>query len=83
VKCPPISPSMLFVKVTITPQTVGPFQPLSAGYVTPAMLKLRPITYSWAVYVNGTPARFVGIIDNVPDEQTAIAPAIMDYDATK
>jgi hypothetical protein len=47
------------------------------------MLKLRPITYSWAVYVNGTPARFVGIIDNVPDEQTAIAPAIMDYDATK
>jgi hypothetical protein len=43
------------------------------------MSKLRPITYSWAVYINGMPVRFVGIIDNVPDEQTA-ARAIMDYD---
>ena len=78
-----ISPSTLFGRVTIVLQTADPFQLIRAGYVTPAMLKLRPITYSWAVYVNGTPARFVGIIDNVSDEQTAIARAIMDYDATK
>jgi hypothetical protein len=31
-------------------------------------------SHSWAVYrVKGTPAELVGIIDNAPDEQTAIA----------
>jgi hypothetical protein len=43
------------------------------------MPKLRPITYSWAVYIKDMPAKFVGIIDNAPDEQTAIARAIAEY----
>ena len=60
-------------------QTADPFQLIRAGYVPPAMPKLRPITYSWAVYVEGMPAKFVGIIDNAPDEQTAIARAIVEY----
>ena len=37
--------------------------------------------HSWAVYhIKGTPAKLVGIIDNAPDEQTAIARAIVEYD---
>ena len=37
--------------------------------------------HSWAVYhIKGTPAELVGIIDNAPDEQTAIARAIVEYD---
>ena len=60
-------------------QTADPFQLIRAGYVTPAMPKLRPITYSWAVYVEGMPAKFVGIIDNAPDAETAIARAIDEY----
>jgi hypothetical protein len=37
-------------------------------------------THSWAVYhLKGTPAKSVGIIDNAPDEQTAIARAIEEY----
>ena len=37
--------------------------------------------HSWAVYhIKGTPAQLVGIIDNAPDEQTAIARAIVEYD---
>ena len=60
-------------------QTADPFQLIRAGYVTPAMPKLRPITYSWAVYVEGMPAKFVGIIDNAPDAETAIARAIEEY----
>jgi hypothetical protein len=37
-------------------------------------------TPSWAVYhLKGTPAKLVGIIDNAPDEQTAIARAIEEY----
>jgi hypothetical protein len=45
------------------------------------MPKLRPIrqTYSWAVFIKDVPAKFVGIIDNAPDEQTAIARAIVEY----
>ena len=36
--------------------------------------------HSWAVYhIKGTPAKLVGIIDNAPDEQTAIARAIEEY----
>jgi len=47
--------------------------------------RLRPIkqkqTHSWSVYhLKGTPAKFVGIIENAPDEQTAIARAIVEFD---
>ena len=36
--------------------------------------------HSWAVYhIKGTPAKLVGIIDNAPDEKTAIARAIEEY----
>jgi hypothetical protein len=37
--------------------------------------------HSWAVFhIKGTPAKLVGIIDNAPDAQTAIARAIVEYD---
>jgi hypothetical protein len=37
--------------------------------------------HSWAVYhIKSTPAKLVGIIDNAPDEPTAIARAIVEYD---
>jgi hypothetical protein len=50
------------------------------------MPKLRPIKqqqpggHSWCVYdIKETAAKFVGIIDNAPDEQTAIVRAILEY----
>jgi hypothetical protein len=42
--------------------------------------KHLPRGHSWAVYhLKGTPAKLVGIVDNAPDEQTAIARAIEEY----
>jgi len=36
--------------------------------------------HSWAVYhIKGTPAKLVGIIDNAPDAETAVARAIEEY----
>jgi len=45
------------------------------------MPKLRPIrqTYSWAVFIKDVPVKFVGIIDNAPDAETAIERAIEQY----
>jgi hypothetical protein len=35
---------------------------------------------SWAIYhIKGTPAKLVGIIDDAPDAETAIARAIEEY----
>ena len=53
----------------------------------PALPKLRPIKLqqqprglSWSAHhIKGMPAKFVGIIANAPDEQTAIARAIEEY----
>jgi hypothetical protein len=41
----------------------------------------QPRRHSWSVYhLKGTPAKFVGVVDNAPDEQTAIARVIVEYD---
>ena len=40
----------------------------------------QPESHSWAVYhIKGTPAKLVGIIDDAPDEKTAIERAIEEY----
>jgi hypothetical protein len=37
--------------------------------------------HSWAIYhIRGTPAQFIGIVFDQPDEQTAIKRAIEEYD---
>jgi hypothetical protein len=39
----------------------------------------QPQKESWAVYhIKGTPAKLVGIVDDAPDEKTAIERAIED-----
>ena len=36
--------------------------------------------HSWAVYhIRGTPAQFIGIVYDAPDEKTAIRKAIEEY----
>jgi hypothetical protein len=36
---------------------------------------------SWSVYlIKGTPARFVGLVHDAPDEKTAIVRAIKEYE---
>ena len=48
-----------------------------------AMAKQPPTkqqSHSWAVYhIKGTPAKLVGIVDNAPDAETAIARATEQY----
>jgi hypothetical protein len=38
-------------------------------------------THSWAVYhIRGTPARFIGLVYDAPDEQSGIDKAIEQYE---
>jgi hypothetical protein len=46
-----------------------------------AKRRTKEQTHSWAVHhVRGTPAQLVGIVDDAPDEQSAIAKAIEQYE---
>jgi hypothetical protein len=52
---------------------------------TAVMLMAKPPTkqqiHSWAIYVlRGTPAKFVGIVNDQPDADSAIKQAIVEYD---
>jgi hypothetical protein len=41
----------------------------------------QPERHSWAVcHIRGTPAQFIGIVDDQPDEQAAIARAIEEFE---
>jgi hypothetical protein len=42
-------------------------------------IPIKQKTHIWAVYHQGTPAKFMGFIYDAPDEQTAIARAIKKY----
>lgn len=57
---------------------------MSGGNLVTPMAKRLTIAaqqyHSWAVYhIKGTPAKLVGIIDNAPDQKTAIERAIEQY----
>jgi hypothetical protein len=52
------------------------------GMLYPAMAKspTKPETHSWAVHhLKGTPSRFVGIVHNQLDEESAIKQAIEEF----
>jgi hypothetical protein len=41
----------------------------------------KPPTDSWAIYhLKGTPAQFIGIVFDQPDQESAIKKAIEEYD---
>ena len=45
-----------------------------------AKAKATPQSHVWAIYhLRASPARFIGIIDDAPDEETAIARANEEY----
>jgi hypothetical protein len=55
---------------------------LAVGFVTMAKrsTKQRAKLHSWAVYhIKGTPAKFVGIVHDQPDADSAIKQAIEEY----
>jgi hypothetical protein len=63
---------------------MGRTMPLPAvlGYGDPAMVKqpTNQQTHSWAVHhIRGTPARFIGLVYDQPDEQSAIDKAIEEF----
>ena len=51
----------------------------SRSYAPMPKLRQTSQTYSWAVFIKDVPPKFVGIIDNAPDAQTAIERAIEQY----
>ena len=60
--------------------TLQPLRGQHAMARRPTKQQPQPRGHSWSVYhIKGTPAKLVGIIDNAPDEQTAIARAIDEY----
>jgi len=48
----------------------------SRSYAPMPKLRQTSQTYSWAVFIKGVPPKFVAIIDNAPDAQTAIEHAL-------
>jgi hypothetical protein len=41
----------------------------------------KPQAHSWAIYhIRGTPAQFIGIVFDQPDQESAIKKAIEEYD---
>jgi hypothetical protein len=86
VRCRPIPPSRLFVMVTILSQTAGLFQPYPRGlcyHNAQAATDQTTTTTAWPFLVRVTHQRDAREIRRHhrrrPDEQTAIARAIEEY----